>query len=205
MSKDSQLMCTYCGWTQHVDNLDGSLLFQQSYNSVLTSWKKPVTGLQVQRSHILDCCHGPKEVYTEWCNISYRPFLPLSLPPAIPSSLFFSFLSPQCNLIRLDCPLATSPSGHVALYPLPTPRSPFLYTDSSGVEVVWLMSSNPISQCSRPSPAGGFSHAIQPDQSEWPPLCILITVSENENTFANHRPAPASSGTVKIMLAIICR
>lgn len=155
-----------------------TFLFQQSYSSVLTSWKNLVTGLQVQRSCVLDCCHGPEEVYTVWCNISYCPFLPPSLLPSIPPSLphhsFSLFPSPQCNLIRLDCPLATSPSGHVALYP--PPLRPFPYTDSSGVEVVWLMSSNPISQCSLPSPAGGFSHAIQPDQSEWPPLWILFTV-----------------------------
>lgn len=48
-------------------------------------------------------------------------FLRLSLPPAVPRHYFSLFLSPQCNLIRLDCPLATSPNGHVALYPLPNP------------------------------------------------------------------------------------
>lgn len=169
--------------------------FQQRYTSVLTSWKNLVTGhgRQVQRSTVLDCWHGPEEVYTEWCNISSP-----SLPPSL-IILFLFFLSPWCSLIRLDCPLATSPGGHVALCPPPpTPpcRPPSPYTDSLGVKVVWLMSSNPISQCSLPSPAGGFSHAIQPDQSEWPPLCILITVPESENTFTNYRAAPASSCSV---------
>lgn len=37
---------------------------------------------------------------------------------------FSVFLSPQCNLIRLDCPLATNPCGHMALCPLSTPLSP---------------------------------------------------------------------------------
>lgn len=120
--------------------------------------------------------------YTEWCNISYHSLLPgLSLPPTFHH--YFS-LSPCCNLIGLDCPLATSPSSHVALCPPTQPPPPFflLYTNSSRVEVVWLMSSNPISLCSRPAPAGGFSHAIQPDQSEWPLLCTLITVSNTENS-----------------------
>lgn len=97
-----------------------------STSSVLTSWKNPVSGLQVQRSYVLDCCHGPEEVYTEWCNISHCPFLPLSPPPSLPHHYFSLFLSPQCNLIRLDCPLATSPSGHVALYPLPSSLPPSL-------------------------------------------------------------------------------
>lgn len=115
-----------------------------------------------------------------------QPSLCLSLLPSL-HHYFSPFLSPQCNLIRLDCPLATSPSGHVVLCPIPAPPSllplyRFLWSGS-----VWLMSSNPISQCSHPSPAGGFSHAIQPDQSEWPPPCILITVSEPENTFTNYK------------------
>lgn len=113
--------------------------------------------------------------YTEWCNISHHSLLPgLSLPPTFHH--YFS-LSPWCNLIRLDCPLATSPSSHVALCP-PTPPPPFFIP----MEVVWLMSSNPISLCSRPSPAGGFSHAVQPDQSEWLLLCTLITVSNIKNS-----------------------
>jgi len=67
--------------------------------------------------------------------LSSIPLSPLhpSLP-TLPHHSFSLFLSPQCNLIRLDCPLATSPSGHVALYP--PPLRPFPYTDSSGVEVV---------------------------------------------------------------------
>lgn len=88
--------------------------------SVLTSWKTLVTGLQVQRLNIFDCCHGPEDIYTIWCNISYRPFLPLSL--SLPHHSFSPFFpSPQWNLIRLDCPLVTSPSVHVVLYPLPNP------------------------------------------------------------------------------------
>lgn len=126
-------MCTYCGWSRHVDNLSRSLLFQQSYNSVLTSWKNPVTGPHVQRSHVLDCCHGPKEVYTEWCNISYHSFL----PPTILSSLFLSFLSPQYNLIRLDCPW---PQAQVAMWrcilpPFPLSLYWFLQSRSGLIDV----------------------------------------------------------------------
>lgn len=49
--------------------------------------------------------------------------------PTAPSHHSFSpFLSPQCTLIRLDCPLVTSPSGHVALLrpPCPLPPGPTL-------------------------------------------------------------------------------
>lgn len=189
-------MCTYCGWTQHVDNPDKSL-------SVLTSWKNPVTGLQVQRSYVLDCCHGPEEVYTEWCNISYRPFLPPSLPPSFPHHYFSLFLSPQCNLIRLDCPLATSPSGHVALYPLPTPPPSPLYR--------FLWSGSGLIDVQQPY------ITVQPSLSSWwlqschtarsirvTPRCAYWSLSQKpKNTFANYRTTPASSGTVKIMLAII--
>lgn len=148
----------------------------------LFSWKNPVTGLQVQRSFILVCCHGPKEVHTEWCNISYhcllppsrRPFIIISPSFSIPSAISLDWIAPwpRAPLTMWCCILSPAPSPP----PPPTLHCPSPYTDSSGVEVVWLMSSNPISQCSRPSPAGGFSHAIQQDQSEWPPLCILITV-----------------------------
>lgn len=51
----------------------------------------------------------------------------LPLPPTF-IILFLFFFFPQCNLIRLDCPLATSLSNHVALYllPIPAPPSPSL-------------------------------------------------------------------------------
>lgn len=72
-------------------------------------------------------------------------YLPLPFPPSVSPSLphhYFSlFRSPQCNLIRLDCPLATSPSGHVALHPLPTPLLPspplyrFLWSGSGLIDV----------------------------------------------------------------------
>jgi len=180
--------------------------FHPSYSSILISWKNLLTGLQVQRSYVCDCCHGPEEEYTEWCNISYHPPLPSASPSLIIIFLFFSLHGaisldwiapwPQAPVAMWRCILSPQPPLHL---PLP------LYRFLCGVEVVWLMSSNPISQCSRPSPAGGFSHAVQPDQSGWPPLCILIIVAETENTFTNYRTTPASSFALSVKLSFIIR
>lgn len=116
-----------------------------------------------------------------WCNISYHPFAPLSLPLLLIILFLFFSLPSAISLDRIaPWPQAPVAMWRCILSPTPT-LSFFFYSDFLGVEVVWLMPSNPISQCSLPSPAGGFSHAIHPDQSERP------TVSETENTFPNHR------------------
>lgn len=76
--------------------------------------------------------HWSGEVYTKWCNITVILPSLLFLSSFPPSSFLFS-LSNKCNLIRLDCPVATSPSEHVALH-APTPL-PLPDTDFFGVEV----------------------------------------------------------------------
>lgn len=121
--------------------------------------------------------------------------LSLSLLPSFSALIILFLFFSLPNAISLDW-IAPWPQAPVAMWrcifsllSLPPDSFPFPYTDYSGVEVVWLMSSNPISQCSLPSPAGGFSHAIQQDQSEWPPLCLLITVSKTHLQITQ-RPLP---------------
>ena len=86
----------------------------------LFSWKNPVTGLQVQRSFILVCCHGPKEVHTEWCNISYRCLLPPSHRPfiiispsfSLPSAISLDWIAPwpRAPVTMWCCILSPAPS-----------------------------------------------------------------------------------------------
>lgn len=169
-------MCAYCGWAQHVDNPERTPTpppTHQSWTS-LTSWKTPVTG-------------NTEEFYTQWCNISSRP--------SPPSSFFFSF-SPLPNAISLDWMAPGHkpqwPCGVVSSAPPPFPCS----ADSSGVEVVWLMSSNPISQRSLPLQ---LVASVMPYRSirVTPPLCMLITVWQTGNTKYRADPLPRAARTAR--------
>lgn len=96
--------------------------------------------------------------------------------PTAPSpSLFLSFSLPSALSLDWIAPWSQAP---VAMWcccvPCPPPASrldPLLGSGSGLIDV-----RQPYITAQLPSPAGGFSHAIHPDQSERPLLCTLITV-----------------------------
>lgn len=124
-SKLWHFVCTYCRRTRHVDNLDTFFFFQRPSSFCFNKLEKTAQWTAaVKRVGLLPWSRGgiQSDVIfpTTHCSLdspSHQPSIIISV-------------SPWCNLIRLDCPLATSPSSHVVLCPPTPPPPPFFFMPS---------------------------------------------------------------------------